>query len=52
MIAVELNLALVEVDQNRGALRNEQGIRERGSHDELVQKNGLYATFYKTTLKD
>jgi ATP-binding cassette subfamily B protein len=28
------------------------GIRERGSHDELVQKNGLYATFYKTTLKD
>ncbi len=28
------------------------GIRERGSHDELVQKNGLYATFYRTTLKD
>ena len=31
---------------------DKQGIRERGSHDELVQKNGLYATFYKTTLKD
>ena len=28
------------------------GIRERGSHDELVKQNGLYATFYKTTLKD
>ena len=28
------------------------GIRERGSHDELVRQNGLYATFYRTTLKD
>ena len=28
------------------------GIRERGSHDELVEKNGLYASFYKTALKD
>jgi len=31
---------------------DEQGIRERGSHDELVEQNGLYATFYKTTLRD
>lgn len=28
------------------------GIRERGSHDALVEKNGLYASFYKTALKD
>ena len=28
------------------------GIRERGTHDELVAANGLYATFYRTTLKD
>lgn len=28
------------------------GIRERGTHDDLVAANGLYATFYKTTLKD
>ena len=31
---------------------DEQGIRERGSHDELVALNGLYATFYRTTLRD
>ena len=31
---------------------DEQGIRERGSHDELVAQNGLYATFYRTTLRD
>ena len=31
---------------------DKQGIRERGSHDELLQKNGLYATFYQTTLRD
>ena len=30
---------------------DEQGIRERGSHDELVAQNGLYATFYRTTLR-
>lgn len=31
---------------------DEQGIRERGSHDELFAQNGLYATFYRTTLRD
>ena len=31
---------------------DEQGIRERGSHDDLVAQNGLYATFYRTTLRD
>ena len=31
---------------------DEQGIRERGSHDDLVKQNGLYATFYRTTLRD
>ena len=31
---------------------DEQGIRERGSHDALVAQNGLYATFYRTTLRD
>lgn len=31
---------------------DKQGIRERGTHDALVEKNGLYASFYKTALKD
>lgn len=31
---------------------DEQGIRERGSHEDLVAKNGLYASFYRTTLRD
>ena len=31
---------------------DEHGIRERGSHDELVAMNGLYSTFYRTTLRD
>ena len=31
---------------------DKSGIRERGSHDELIAQNGLYATFYQTTLRD
>lgn len=31
---------------------DQEGIRERGTHDELVKANGLYATFYRTMLKD
>ncbi|MBQ5992535.1 MAG: ABC transporter ATP-binding protein [Clostridia bacterium] len=31
---------------------DKSGIRERGSHDELIVQNGLYATFYQTTLRD
>lgn len=31
---------------------DKEGIRERGSHDELVAQNGLYSTFYRTTLRD
>ena len=31
---------------------DEQGIRERGSHEELLQQNGLYANFYQATLTD
>ncbi len=31
---------------------DDQGIRERGSHDELVAQNGIYANFYRTTLRD
>ena len=31
---------------------DQSGIRERGSHDELIAQNGLYATFYQTTLRD
>jgi len=28
------------------------GILEQGSHEELIKKNGLYATLYQTTLKN
>ena len=35
---------IVVIDQN--------GIRERGSHEELIAMNGLYATLYQTTLKN
>ena len=31
---------------------DEQGIRERGTHEELLQHNGLYANFYQATLTD
>ena len=31
---------------------DEQGIRERGTHDELLKQNGLYANFYQATLTD
>lgn len=31
---------------------DEQGIRERGTHEELLQQNGLYANFYQATLTD
>ena len=31
---------------------DEQGIRERGTHDALLQQNGLYANFYQATLTD
>ena len=31
---------------------DEQGIRERGSHESLLKQNGLYANFYQATLKD
>lgn len=31
---------------------DEQGIRERGTHDELLQQNGLYANFYQATLSE
>ena len=31
---------------------DEQGIRERGSHDELLRLNGQYANFYQATLRD
>ena len=30
---------------------DEQGIQERGTHEELLQKNGLYAGFYQATLR-
>ena len=30
---------------------DEHGIRERGSHEELLAKNGLYAGFYQATLR-
>ncbi len=29
---------------------DEQGIRERGKHEELLKQNGLYANFYQATL--
>ncbi len=35
---------IVVIDQN--------GIREQGSHEELLAMNGLYATLYQTTLKN
>ncbi len=31
---------------------DEEGIRERGTHDELLKQNGLYANFYQATLSD
>ena len=31
---------------------DEQGIRERGTHEELLKQNGLYANFYQATLSD
>ena len=31
---------------------DEQGIRERGTHEELLKQNGLYANFYQATLTD
>ena len=31
---------------------DEQGIRERGTHEELLKANGLYANFYQATLAD
>ncbi len=31
---------------------DEQGIRERGTHEELLNQNGLYANFYQATLTD
>lgn len=31
---------------------DEQGIRERGTHEELLKQNGLYANFYHATLTD
>ena len=31
---------------------DEQGIRERGTHDALLQQNGLYANFYQATLTE
>ena len=31
---------------------DEQGIRERGTHEELLRQNGLYANFYQATLTD
>ncbi|MEN6634602.1 MAG: ABC transporter ATP-binding protein [Clostridiaceae bacterium] len=31
---------------------DEQGIRERGSHEELVQANGLYAQLYQVSMID
>ena len=31
---------------------DEQGIRERGTHEELLAQNGLYANFYQATLTD
>ena len=31
---------------------DEQGIRERGTHEELLAQNGLYANFYQATLSD
>ena len=30
---------------------DEHGIQERGSHEELLAKNGLYASFYQATLR-
>ena len=31
---------------------DKSGIRERGSHDDLIAQNGLYASFYRTALRD
>ena len=31
---------------------DELGIRERGTHEELLKQNGLYANFYQATLSD
>ncbi|MBR2645177.1 MAG: ABC transporter ATP-binding protein [Clostridia bacterium] len=31
---------------------DEQGIRERGTHEELLKQNGLYANFYQATLTE
>ncbi len=31
---------------------DEQGIRERGTHEALLAQNGLYANFYQATLSD
>ena len=31
---------------------DEQGIRERGTHEELLMQNGLYANFYQATLTE